>query len=84
MNGITNSAGQKLVATLDQAKANREQCVRLEVTLSKGGTLKIDEERPGDKTFEFEDRKVLTVDEQAADTYAGRTLDVVDGKFCIV
>lgn len=84
MNGITDSAGAKLQETLDQAKARPEQCVRLEVTLAKGGTLKIDDEHPNDLAFEFQDRKVLVLDKQAAETYAGRRLDFADGKFCMV
>ncbi|MGD2108870.1 MAG: hypothetical protein PVI86_05700 [Phycisphaerae bacterium] len=84
MDGITDSAGVKLHETLDQANASPEQFVRLEVTLSKGGTLKIDNERPDDVSFEFNDRKVLILDKQAAETYAGRKLDFAEGKFCVV
>jgi hypothetical protein len=56
----------------------------VEVTLARGGTLRIDEERPDDTTFEFKGRKVLAMDKRALEMYAGRRLDYAEGKFCFV
>lgn len=57
MDGITDRAGEKLKGVLDGAKAAPEQCVRVEVTLAQGGTLRIDKERPGERA---EDTSLLT------------------------
>jgi Fe-S cluster assembly iron-binding protein IscA len=84
MDGITERAGEKLKGALDGAEASPEQCVRVEVTLARGGTLRIDEARPDDTAFEFEGRKVLVLDKHAAGIYAGRRLDYTEGKFCFV
>jgi Fe-S cluster assembly iron-binding protein IscA len=81
---VTQRAGEKLKATLDRAKAAPKLCVRVEVTLARGGTLRIDEERPGDTTLEFGGRKVLVLDKQAAEMYAGRQLDYAEGQFGFV
>jgi hypothetical protein len=84
MDGITDRAGEKLKGALEGAKAAPGQCVRVEVTLARGGTLRIDEERPDDAAFEFEGRKVLVLDKRASEMYAGRRLDYAEGKFCFV
>ena len=84
MDGVTEQAGEKLMAALDGANIGPQECVRIEVTLARGGTIRFDVERPGDEVFEFNDRKVLVLDRQAAEMYTGRKLDYREGKFCFV
>jgi|GEM_PF-2101250 len=79
---ITETAGTQLKTALDKKKADPGVCIRVEVTLSQGGVLKFDKERPGDKSVEFNNRKVLVLDEKAAAMYADRRLDFAEGKFC--
>lgn len=81
---LTDRAGEKLKATLDRAQADPGLCVRVEVTLARGGTLRVDRERPGDTAVEFANRKVLVLDKKAAETYADHRLDYAKGKFCFV
>ena len=79
---MTDRAGEKLKATLEERNADPDVCVRLETTLSRGGTLRVDKVKPGDTTFQFDDRKVLALDRDAADKYSDRRLDFQKGQFC--
>lgn len=81
---ITDRAGEKLQATLQKAKADPELRIRVEVTLARGGTLRVDRERPGDTTVAFGDRTVLVLDKRTARMYADRKLDFSEGVFCVV
>lgn len=53
------------------------------VTL-RGDELTLDSKRPGDRTFEYEDRTVLVVDPKTAEKCDGRRLDYRQGKFFLV
>jgi Fe-S cluster assembly iron-binding protein IscA len=84
MDGITDRAGQELMKALDDANARNDQCIRIELKSTGRGSMKLDAERPGDKTFKFEDRTVVVLDKQEAQLTEGHQLDFVDGKFCLV
>lgn len=84
MDGITDRAGEKLLAALDGASTGPEGRVRIEVTLARGGTMRFDVERPGDTAFDYDGRKVLVLDQRAVKMYANRKLDYQEGKFCFV
>jgi Fe-S cluster assembly iron-binding protein IscA len=84
MNGITDRAGEKLRTALGGPHAGPKQCVRIEVTLARGGTIRFDVERPGDTVFDYDGQKVLVLDQRALEMYANRKLDYQENKFCFV
>lgn len=74
---VTKAAGGYLSAALDKANAPAESAVRILVK-PEGLRTAIDQERDGDQSFEHDGRKVLLLDEQAANELSERTLDVED------
>ncbi len=83
MDGITETAGERLKKVLDDTQAPREKCVRYRITTG-GAELKIDTQDPLDLAFEFGGRTVLVVDTVTAEAVAGRKLDYSDGSFSLV
>jgi Fe-S cluster assembly iron-binding protein IscA len=80
MKAITDRAGEKLKATLNEVNASKNKCFRL--LFQKGcGEMKVDTERPSDQVFEYGYRKVLLVDPEVAEACAGATLDYHEGDF---
>jgi hypothetical protein len=75
MLNVTNAAGDYLNNMLESARAPAESAVRLEVT-KEGLIAAIDEERPGDARVDHEGRKVLVLDQHAAQVLSEKTLDV--------
>jgi hypothetical protein len=75
MFSITDAAGEYLTALLDNANASEETAIRF---VLEGTTLtpKLDSARPGDVTFDYDDRTVLVLDAQVSDTLGDATLDV--------
>ena len=72
---LTEMAGEYLTALLENTNASAEAAVRFVLD---GSTLtpKLDSTRPGDKTFDYEGRRVLVLDEQVSQALAESTLDV--------
>jgi hypothetical protein len=72
---MTETAGEYLIAVLDDANASEETAIRF---VLEGNTLtpKLDNTRPGDATFDHEGRRVLVLDEQVSQVLAESTLDV--------
>ncbi|HEY7496172.1 MAG TPA: hypothetical protein VIH59_34340 [Candidatus Tectomicrobia bacterium] len=72
---MTETAGEYLIAVLDDANASEETAIRF---VLEGNTLmpKLDNARPGDATFDHEGRPVLVLDEQVSQILAESTLDV--------
>ena len=72
---ITDAAGAYLATLLDNANASEETgiCFVLE-----GNTLtpKLDRARPGDATFDHEERTILVLDAEVSDALGKVTLDV--------
>ncbi len=83
MDGITETAGEKLKKVLDDTQAPPEKCIRYRIT-NGGAELKIDTQDPLDLAFEFGGRTVLIVDTVSAETVAGLKLDFKDGGFFLV
>ena len=72
---ITDAAGTYLTALLDNANASEETAIRF---VLEGSTLtpKLDSARPGDDTFDHEERTILVLDAEVSDTLGEATLDV--------
>jgi hypothetical protein len=72
---MTETAGEYLIAVLDNANASEETAIRF---VLEGNTLtpRLDNARPGDATFDYEGRKVLVLDGQVSQALADSTLDV--------
>lgn len=72
---ITDAAGEYLTALLDNADAPEETAIRF---VFEGETLtpKLDSARPGDATFDHEDRTILVLDAEVSDALGEATLDV--------
>jgi Fe-S cluster assembly iron-binding protein IscA len=72
---ITDAAGAHLTTMLENANASEETAIRF---VLEGSTLtpKLDSARPGDTTFDHEDRTVLVLEAQVSDTLGNATLDV--------
>ena len=75
---VTEAAGTLLAQILDQEDLPQEVAIRL-VHEGEGVTMQPDSERPGDATFQHEDRTVLLLDEQISQLLTEETLDV-DGE----
>jgi len=80
MKGLTDAAGNAIVAALERAKRPEEQCARFLVWDGRQ-RLMIDTERPSDKVFLYKGRKTLLVDPQTAQAFSGSSLDYKDGAF---
>lgn len=74
MKDVTDAAGERLLAALDEAVAAEQKCVRLALLL-RGLDLTLDEERPGDEVVTCKGRRVLVTDADTAAKWADRTLD---------
>lgn len=72
---ITHAAGGYLSRMLADHAASENTAVRL-VAGADGMKMALDQERPGDATFDHDGRRVLLLDEQAAQALSERTLDV--------
>lgn len=74
---LTDAAGAHLTQVLMNANAAAETAVRF---ISEADRLvpKLDNQRPGDTTFDHDGKTVLVLDTDVADTLANRTLDVTD------
>lgn len=72
---ITNAAGEHLSTLLEDANASQEVAIRFVIEDSTL-TPKMDNARPGDTTFEHEDRTVLVLDPEVSDSLGEATLDV--------
>ena len=72
---ITDAAGAYLTTLLDNANASDETTMRF---VLEGSTLtpKMDSARPGDATVDHEERTILVLDAEVADTLGEATLDV--------
>jgi hypothetical protein len=72
---MTETAGEYLIAVLDNANASEETAIRF---VLEGNTLtpRLDNARPGDATFDYEGRRVLVLDGQVSQALAESTLDV--------
>jgi Fe-S cluster assembly iron-binding protein IscA len=75
---VTDAAAEHLSGLLDQAEAPEDVAVRF-VLSEEGLGLELDNERPGDATFNHETRTVLVVDEMVNALLDNRTLDVESG-----
>ncbi len=75
MLNVTEAAGDYLNRVLDNANASPDTAVRLTVE-QQSLTAALDNERPGDTTFDHEGRKVLLLDELASNALADSKLDV--------
>jgi Fe-S cluster assembly iron-binding protein IscA len=83
MKEITDAAGQKLKATLDETNAEEKKAIRL-IMSDQGAELKLDLVRESDQVFEHEDRKVLVLDATASKATSESTLDYKGGRFYFV
>jgi hypothetical protein len=72
---MTETAGEYLIAVLDNANASEETAIRF-VLEGNALTPKLDNTRPGDATFDYEGRRVLVLDAQVSQALAESTLDV--------
>jgi hypothetical protein len=72
---VTESAGVYLTEVLVQANAGEDTAVRFVAQDSKLAPY-LDNERPGDATFDHDGRTVLLLDEGIAQTLVNSTLDV--------
>lgn len=72
---MTEAAGGYLNNLLENSDAPEQLAVRLMVD-QEGLTAVIDEERPGDTTYQHQGRKVLVLDSQAAEALSAKTLDL--------
>ena len=72
---ITDAAGEYLTALLDNTDAPEDAAIRF---VFEGDTLtpKLDSARPGDATFDHEDRTILVLDAEVLDALGAGTLDV--------
>lgn len=75
MLNVTQAAGTYLNDLLESRHAPADTAVRILVQ-PKGLATAIDQEHAGDTSIEHEGRKVLLLDEKAADALSERTLDV--------
>jgi hypothetical protein len=82
MDGITETAGERLKKVLDDTQAPPEKCVRYKIT-NGVAELKIDVQDPLDLAFESGGRAVLIVDPVTAEAVAGRKLDYDNGSFSL-
>lgn len=76
---LTDAAGAHLSGLLGEVEAPDEAAVRI-VLQDQGLALRLDQEQPGDKTFEHNGKKVLLLDEQVSNVLAEKTLDVEDSE----
>lgn len=83
MDGITDRAGARLAALLEQANGPEGKSIRF-ITTERGEELRIDDPGEQDKMFEYAERTVLVVDPKTVDKFTGRQLDFRDNRFCIV
>lgn len=77
MKDITDAAGERLLAALNEAVAAEQKRVRLAVLL-RGLDLTLDEERPGDEVVTCKGRRVFVTDANTAAKWADCTLDYSD------
>ena len=72
---MTETAGEYLIAVLDNANASEETAIRL---VLEGNTLtpQLDNARPGDEKFDYAGRMVLMLDVQVSQVLDDTTLDV--------
>jgi hypothetical protein len=66
---VTQEAGAHLARLLDEVSPQRDLAVRF-VAVQHGLSMRLDNVRPGDRTFDTQGRTVLLIDEKV-----GRTLD---------
>jgi Fe-S cluster assembly iron-binding protein IscA len=83
---ITEAAGEHLATLLDNADAPQETAIRF---IFEDNTVKsaLDSARPGDTTFEHENRTVLLLDAAVSEALNASTLDVQptdDGKSLVL
>lgn len=83
MFAITDRAGEVLKTILEQVHAEKNQCIRLDLSSVREG-LRIDREMLGDEVVLYEGKKVLTVDPYTAETCALQTLDCDGGRFILL
>jgi Fe-S cluster assembly iron-binding protein IscA len=76
---LTESAGAHLAELLTQAQCPDEVAVRI-MREGEGWALQTDTARPGDETFEHEEKTVLVLDEEAATLLTDMTLDIESGE----
>jgi hypothetical protein len=72
---VTDAAGAYLVDLLGDAEAPEEVAIRF-VVETQGLALRLDNEQPGDESFEHEGKKVLLLDEHMSTMLSEKTLDV--------
>ncbi|MEX0653322.1 MAG: hypothetical protein WD534_01340 [Phycisphaeraceae bacterium] len=72
---MTQSAAEHLEQLLAEADAPEGAAARF-VAGPEGLSLHLDQQRPGDETYEHDGRTILLIDEQIADLLAERTLDL--------
>lgn len=72
---VTDSAGEYIAQMLVEAHASDDTAIRL---VFGGGALKstMDNVRPGDMTFTYDDKTVLVLDAQIAEALTDATLDL--------
>jgi Fe-S cluster assembly iron-binding protein IscA len=83
MEGITERAGAKLTAMLEQANGPRHISLRF-LGGEEGAELKFDQEYEHDRAFTYAGRTVLLVDPLAMAKSSGWKLDYQNGRFCYV
>ncbi|MHC5023233.1 MAG: hypothetical protein ACYTGG_04895 [Planctomycetota bacterium] len=74
---VTDAAAEHLSDLLEQAEAPADVAVRF-VLSDEGLGLELDNEKPGDATFNHETRVVLLLDEMIVALLDNRTLDLED------
>jgi Fe-S cluster assembly iron-binding protein IscA len=84
MEGITERAGAKLTAMLEQANGPRHMSLRFLGGGEQGAELKFDQEHEHDRAFTYAGRTVLLVDPLVMAKSSGWKLDYQDGRFCYV
>lgn len=72
---VTQSASQHLSELLSDAP---EEAVVRFVPHESGLAVQLDNVRPGDQTFEHDEKTILALDPQVSEALADRTLDVQD------
>ncbi len=78
MNGITEQAARHITEALREANIQGDGCARF-VFAGNEAALRVDRQRPGDKTFRYQDQVVLVVAPDVADACADCTLDFQNG-----
>jgi hypothetical protein len=82
MLAVTDAAGAYLAQLLSDHDLSEDVAVRF-IVEEQGLSLRQDNERPGDTTFEHEGRTVLLLDEQVSELLSADTLDIEDAQLTL-